>query len=225
MENTILLVNENICRICLESENQNDLLHPCNCNGNSKYVHKKCLNRWRIENIFNEKFYKCEICNANYILQYSKINILKNIWKFIDFLFSNIITTYLIFLLLPATIILFDIEDINLTYDILFEPYIQIKNLCIIFDITIIIISIYLFLSLIYDIYLIKQYSNYSKFKKIYKIKNIYVLFILVVGYLVLVFLNYLFGYFILLFLINYISKYRYKITSGILYIEIYNNS
>ena len=120
---------------------------------------------------------------------------------------------------------LFDIEDINLTYDILFEPYIQIKNLCIIFDITIIIISIYLFLSLIYDIYLIKQYSNYSKFKKIYKIKNIYVLFILVVGYLVLVFLNYLFGYFILLFLINYISKYRYKITSGILYIEIYNNS
>ena len=36
-----------MCRICFENDNQEEMIHPCLCNGTSKYVHRNCLNEWR----------------------------------------------------------------------------------------------------------------------------------------------------------------------------------
>ena len=36
------------CRICLQSDDQDDMIAPCLCSGSSKYVHRSCLDRWRI---------------------------------------------------------------------------------------------------------------------------------------------------------------------------------
>ncbi|CAF1545176.1 unnamed protein product, partial [Rotaria sordida] len=41
---------EKQCRICLDTDNSNDIISPCLCSGNSAYVHRKCLNHWRAEN-------------------------------------------------------------------------------------------------------------------------------------------------------------------------------
>lgn len=57
------------CRICLEDEENIDLLiSPCRCNGTSKYVHKSCLETWRYQSINAQGFYKCMECNENYII-------------------------------------------------------------------------------------------------------------------------------------------------------------
>lgn len=56
------------CRICLETDHQNNLIAPCDCSGTQKYVHIDCLNQWRLENLDNEKYYQCEICNRRYII-------------------------------------------------------------------------------------------------------------------------------------------------------------
>ena len=57
------------CRICLEDEENIDLLiSPCRCNGTSKYVHKSCLETWRYQSISARGFYKCMECNENYII-------------------------------------------------------------------------------------------------------------------------------------------------------------
>jgi hypothetical protein len=37
---------QKICRICLDNNPENDLISPCRCSGNSKYVHKQCLLSW-----------------------------------------------------------------------------------------------------------------------------------------------------------------------------------
>ena len=61
-------LNINECRICLEA-GEEELITPCNCCGSHKYVHLKCLNRWRQENINNEKYHSCEVCKREFVIE------------------------------------------------------------------------------------------------------------------------------------------------------------
>lgn len=60
--------HEQVCRICLENDHLNNLIYPCRCTGNSKYIHKHCLNEWRILNANNDRFHKCEICDYRFVV-------------------------------------------------------------------------------------------------------------------------------------------------------------
>jgi hypothetical protein len=56
------------CRICLEDDNEDDMIAPCKCKGSSQWVHRECLDLWRI----NEKdraFSKCTECLFQYHMQ------------------------------------------------------------------------------------------------------------------------------------------------------------
>ena len=57
------------CRICLDDESKGELIAPCACDGTTKYVHSKCLNRWRFNdiNIFSRT--NCEICKKPYLIK------------------------------------------------------------------------------------------------------------------------------------------------------------
>lgn len=62
------------CRICLEEDSIDNMLHPCKCTGSSKYVHKGCLNEWRNITTNRDNQYKCEICNYRYKVTPSREN-------------------------------------------------------------------------------------------------------------------------------------------------------
>ena len=52
------MTNIRECRICLsDSNDEESLIQPCRCN--TAYVHESCLQKWRIENIDNEKITNC----------------------------------------------------------------------------------------------------------------------------------------------------------------------
>jgi len=59
-------LNVNECRICFETNYEEELISPCNCCGSYKYVHQTCLNKWRQENINNERYRKCEVCKRDF---------------------------------------------------------------------------------------------------------------------------------------------------------------
>ena len=77
LKNSISMTEKNnkpICRICLseEYEENNPLIHPCNCDGTMKYIHLQCL-RLLIQSkikktetdsckVFTFKTLECEIC-------------------------------------------------------------------------------------------------------------------------------------------------------------------
>ncbi|AYV87226.1 MAG: hypothetical protein Sylvanvirus38_5 [Sylvanvirus sp.] len=64
--NETIHLEEKICRYCLENEND-ELMTPCKCTGNSKYVHRACLDAWRVSASGSpEKAYTCEICKTRY---------------------------------------------------------------------------------------------------------------------------------------------------------------
>jgi len=50
------------CRICLETDNENDLISPCLCSGSSADVHRKCLDNWRSLNTNGKAFKFCNVC-------------------------------------------------------------------------------------------------------------------------------------------------------------------
>ena len=60
---------EKECRICMMESNyetgENVLIQPCRCI--TSYVHESCLQQWRDENIHNNKYHQCEICQADYV--------------------------------------------------------------------------------------------------------------------------------------------------------------
>ena len=51
----------NICRICLDDDIIQNLIYPCKCTGNMKYIHKDCLNKW-----CNDTRKICEICKYEF---------------------------------------------------------------------------------------------------------------------------------------------------------------
>lgn len=62
---------EKECRICFEKSNNNDLfINPCLCSGTSKWVHKECLNTWRIMNKNKEPYKICMECKYIYKFEY-----------------------------------------------------------------------------------------------------------------------------------------------------------
>jgi len=58
-------VNDNSCYICLAENSENHvLIHPCHC----KWVHRDCLDQWRVQNP-ERGFYSCEVCRYEYRIQ------------------------------------------------------------------------------------------------------------------------------------------------------------
>ena len=60
------------CRICLEEDDIQNMITPCLCKGSRKYVHRKCLNEWRICSNDEDSKNKCTICNFEYIIKDQK---------------------------------------------------------------------------------------------------------------------------------------------------------
>jgi len=50
------------CRICLETDNLDKLVAPCDCQGSVQYVHPECIRKWCRE----RASLRCEICNRDY---------------------------------------------------------------------------------------------------------------------------------------------------------------
>jgi len=64
---SFIMSDPKMCRICLDSENGNTMISPCQCRGTQKYVHRMCLDDWRLSNP-DRAFYQCDICRYEYRL-------------------------------------------------------------------------------------------------------------------------------------------------------------
>jgi hypothetical protein len=57
-----------ICCICLEDDEPRTMIAPCRCKGSSKWVHRDCLDEWRLHEK-DRAFSKCTECLFEYYLQ------------------------------------------------------------------------------------------------------------------------------------------------------------
>lgn len=63
-----------ICRICLENSDGVDMIAPCLCRGSSKWVHRSCLDKWRLTESYlpfhsSKRFLTCGTCKFNYLFE------------------------------------------------------------------------------------------------------------------------------------------------------------
>lgn len=56
------------CRICHDKGHRNDLIVPCKCDGSMKFVHRNCLDSWRVSGIKSGSYFTCGQCKFNYVL-------------------------------------------------------------------------------------------------------------------------------------------------------------
>lgn len=143
--------NNPICRICLDNNDMNDLIAPCRCSGTSKYVHRKCINHWRILNIENQFFNQCNECQFNYIIQenINNYHCSKSIFQFFS---KNIFLTF--FLILGLIELLYRIyETYNVTINISILDNITLTNSYYLLSIMTV-LSFFTLLLLIHEIYI-----------------------------------------------------------------------
>lgn len=53
------------CRICLEENKNFELISPCKCSGTSAWVHRECLESWRMHDVNNSSS-RCTECLVEY---------------------------------------------------------------------------------------------------------------------------------------------------------------
>lgn len=63
---------KHLCRICFESDIENNLIVPCKCEGSIKYVHRKCIEQWIISIKVPIDKAKCEICKTKFKIKHIK---------------------------------------------------------------------------------------------------------------------------------------------------------
>lgn len=70
-EQPTTILNDHLkqCRICLDTDNPNDIISPCFCSGGSAFIHRSCLNHWRSQNARGIGFQYCDICHFKYVIQ------------------------------------------------------------------------------------------------------------------------------------------------------------
>lgn len=60
--------DDRTCRICYE-EGGHDLIAPCLCKGSCKWVHRSCLDKWRVSDSGYNSFNQCPQCKFHYIFE------------------------------------------------------------------------------------------------------------------------------------------------------------
>lgn len=53
------------CRICFECDEET-MISPCLCKGSGEWVHRHCLDTWRIKDSGFNTFHQCPTCKFNY---------------------------------------------------------------------------------------------------------------------------------------------------------------
>jgi hypothetical protein len=92
------------CRICLEDDILHNLIYPCKCNGNIKYIHKECLNKW-----CNNQRKICEICKYEFkkvgklVQYYGFLNRIREEFNYMNFTVLSLVVCFSMILYLIDT--------------------------------------------------------------------------------------------------------------------------
>ena len=92
--------SSDICRICFESEQEDKIIIPCQCEGSIKYVHKKCIKHWILSLNIPIDNAQCEICKSKFQIKRIKPTELSKTQKK-----KLIITCFLFIIVVSAMII------------------------------------------------------------------------------------------------------------------------
>ena len=100
--------NYKVCRLCQNPNSDEELISPCGCDGINQWVHRSCLNSYRI--FYNDPVYflKCPVCKVDYtfkhIEQPIKWLITKMVFKLIFqvlMLFAELIALFYLIGIIP----------------------------------------------------------------------------------------------------------------------------
>lgn len=191
-----------LCRICYDSDDNSDLIQPCKCSGTMKYIHRKCLNKWRLTTTSIDSMFKCDQCKFEYVtiekkLRESKLKI------FNMFLYENPVLLYFInfiyFTLVYGTLIYYDFTQLKDNHNNkIFKHNYYLS------------VIIYLFsLFTLFTINLLQQKQKYLYIKYFYSDK--YIIFSLILGIILFQF-NVAFGLVTYSFITQYYIKHHYDI-------------
>jgi hypothetical protein len=83
MEDTKLLFLEFFGQDIVETPDDRRLIAPCDCKGTMKYVHRGCLNVWRLNSTRKDSYYKCEQCFTKYCFKETTFSMILSSQKLI----------------------------------------------------------------------------------------------------------------------------------------------
>lgn len=74
------LIEEKSCRICLDDDSPETMIAPCQCSGSSRWVHRECLDAWRVQEK-DRAFSQCTECLFQYHFEPVDSNRTRRFWS------------------------------------------------------------------------------------------------------------------------------------------------
>ena len=198
------------CRICLEDDDQNNMITPCMCIGTSKYIHRSCLDQWRISETNNKCFTHCCQCNFAYnIYHYNYQD--DCITKIIKFLSKYILIFFILNNLIIFSLSLI-IKRLDTNHNIHFIPNHSFYFSCYI-------LSLFIFIFVCFFIFLLTLIK--FRYKKLYfshyKNINYHLLFGYILALGCAYFINKVFVVMALTFILQHLIEIHYKIVTKLI--------
>lgn len=69
---------ERVCRVCQDGEEEELLIAPCECTGTVRWIHRSCLDRWRLESVQRNPQHvtHCELCHKPFTVVIKRTTLL-----------------------------------------------------------------------------------------------------------------------------------------------------
>lgn len=97
------------CRICFEEDE--NLVSPCDCEGSIKYVHRDCLDTWRMSTMNANNVTHCSVCKAKYRIKFSHNREMVKFLMNRGYVYArNVVVFNAIFFYLPPLFFVFYLE-------------------------------------------------------------------------------------------------------------------
>jgi len=152
------------CRFCLDDEFQDDLFVPCRCSGTAEFVHRRCLQEWRSQDIHSLNYTRCQECLYEYEMANSISNVLscwiricKTLSQHYFFIFSIILGEFIgIYLLIMK-------YDPNGSIASSLHLSLSSGNEQILISFSLVVIPLFMFI-LIHDLYIFFKYRLHTYF-------------------------------------------------------------
>jgi uncharacterized membrane protein YdcZ (DUF606 family) len=120
-----------LCRICFEEDTLDEnsgMFSPCRCKGSQKWVHRECLNTWRVSSEHREAYYGCMTCKYKYHV--SEANTDENEWGCIRYLSERAGVLFLmnVFIVLMTTWIIIKLDPNHVIAEYFWSDLFTIHN-------------------------------------------------------------------------------------------------
>lgn len=102
----VVVGDEKLCRICQDGDAYEDVIAPCECTGTVRWIHRSCLDQWRLESVNRNPHYvtHCELCHKPFTVMIKRSTLLEKQLSSFIYKFLFVLSCFVVYTLFNVSV-------------------------------------------------------------------------------------------------------------------------